>query len=796
MTPLDLLIAAVMLQQAALPKPPALDPAGDAAFAARHWSEAVAAYEKSLESAPGAAKSAALYRRIGLAKGSLGDHEGSLAAYRIGLTAGETAGDLDLIEENLHGLGLELIRLGRIREAGPPAEREHELSRRCGHGDHMVRALYLVARIYGLSGRTRLAIGTLEEGLAVARRVDDRRGAAIILDNLATQYFSLGDREYAAKLEHESIDLGDPGRFDAEGALKIAMIRYAGSDSVRALEAFREVVRLSVEPEQANVRAAALAMMAEVYTRRGQHESAVAYVRQALESAQQGHREDQRSELLSLLAESLLALHKLEAAGKAASEALILAQQAGAPNWEFTARTVRGRIEEASGRPVEARVDFQAAVDIAEFLRAEAPGDPAQLRKALENHLVAYRLLTENLVAAGDPESAFQIAEKAKARVLIDILLGPGLDESSVLTPADRERARVLRAAATKGSSEAVRELDRLRRRIYSEHPELALQSGKFQTPDPSALASLARDKVTRFVEYFRTTKGWLAFIVDGKVTAHPVRLNPTEIEAFRGQLARRDLNYKAAARRLYTALIAPVFPELKGAQKLVISPDGELWELPFAALVDSSDRHLLERYSLSIAPSFAALAALAGRPDGGRKTVLLAGLPEELQAIAPSYLRRETVVTANLADFQKQAPEARIIHLAGHGELNNHAPLYSEIVFNDAKLTASDLMDMRLHADLVVLSACETARGYAEPGEGIIGLGWALAVAGARSSILSYWKVGSAPTTKLMVAFHANFAGSHRAPESLRSGTLALLSDPATRHPYYWAGFVVTGGL
>ncbi len=793
--PFVLFLTTAILQAAAQQSPP-LDPAGDAAFGERKWSAAVSAYETVLKSGPPAATAGALYRRVGLAKGSLGDHVGSLAAYREGIKLSEGAADSEMLEENLHGAGLELVRLGRIREAVQPAERERELTRACGHEEHQTRSLYLVGRIYALTGRTRLAISTLEDGLALARRANDRKGASILLDNLATQYGILGDREYAAKLEQESIDLGDTGQFDATGALKIVTFRYGGSGSERAVDALRDIVTRTTRPEERNIKAAALATMAEVYTQRGQYESAEARLREALDVAGQAQREDLRSELLSVLAETLLKLGKRDEARHAAREALELARSAGAPNWEFTARTVLGRIEDAAGQSADARADFEAAVDIAEFLRAEAPGDPAQLRKTLENHLVAYRLLTQNLVAAGDADAAFRVAEKAKARVLMDILLGPGLEDSSVLTSADRGRTVSLKTAAMRGDLAAVRELDRLRRRIYSEHPELALQSGSFATPDSSFIARLIPDNTTRFVEYFRTADGWLAFVVGEKITARSLKLNPSEIKAFQDQLARRDLNYKAASRRMYNALLEPLMPELKGARKLVISPDAELWSLPFAALMDGSGRHVIERFSLSITPSFAALAEITRRPVNSHNTVLLAGLPEEVSGISPSYPGRKKIVVSRLADFQKDAPEAGIIHLAGHGELNSSAPLYSEIDFGDAKLSAADLMEMRLHADLVVLAACETARGNAEPGEGMMGLGWALAVAGARSSILSYWKVGSAPTTKLMTAFHNNFAKGGHAPESLSAAATSLLRDPATRHPFYWAGFVVTGGM
>jgi CHAT domain-containing protein len=105
------------------------------------------------------------------------------------------------------------------------------------------------------------------------------------------------------------------------------------------------------------------------------------------------------------------------------------------------------------------------------------------------------------------------------------------------------------------------------------------------------------------------------------------------------------------------------------------------------------------------------------------------------------------------------------------------------------------------LNADLVVLSACETARGRVGTGEGMIGLSWALFIAGSPTSILSQWKVDSASTTELMVEFHRQFkaqmakpADSFSAARALREADLKLLRSERYRHPFYWAGFVVTG--
>jgi CHAT domain-containing protein len=108
----------------------------------------------------------------------------------------------------------------------------------------------------------------------------------------------------------------------------------------------------------------------------------------------------------------------------------------------------------------------------------------------------------------------------------------------------------------------------------------------------------------------------------------------------------------------------------------------------------------------------------------------------------------------------------------------------------------------MNLNADLVTLSACETARGQARSGEGMIGLAWSLLVAGTRSVAVSQWKVESGSTTGLMQNFYSAlkpnstgdknlFAGK---AEALRRGALKLRRNPRYAHPFYWAGFVLIG--
>ena len=103
----------------------------------------------------------------------------------------------------------------------------------------------------------------------------------------------------------------------------------------------------------------------------------------------------------------------------------------------------------------------------------------------------------------------------------------------------------------------------------------------------------------------------------------------------------------------------------------------------------------------------------------------------------------------------------------------------------------------MRLDADLVVLSACETASGPIAPGEGITGLMWAVFVAGTPSTLVSQWQIDSESSTRLMVGFHDEWRGGQRGltkAHALQKAALHLLRTPGFSHPFYWAGFILAG--
>ena len=165
--------------------------------------------------------------------------------------------------------------------------------------------------------------------------------------------------------------------------------------------------------------------------------------------------------------------------------------------------------------------------------------------------------------------------------------------------------------------------------------------------------------------------------------------------------------------------------------------------------------------------------------------------------------LRSKVLVGATASEqvVKEEAAGFDILHFATHGLLDDRAPMFSALLLapgpgpaEDGLLEAREIADLRLHARLAVLSACETARGQIAVGEGVIGLSWAFLAAGVPTLVVSDWKTDSSATKELMIDFHRRLLAGAPVAEALRQAELALRRDPRYWHPYYWAPFVAVG--
>lgn len=287
--------------------------------------------------------------------------------------------------------------------------------------------------------------------------------------------------------------------------------------------------------------------------------------------------------------------------------------------------------------------------------------------------------------------------------------------------------------------------------------------------------------------------------------------------------------SYQAAAATLFQSLIAPAERELAGKTHLVIVPDGALNRLPFQALMDKHGKFLIERCAISYAPSVTALVKMVERARRNRSLndaansqqnstpmLVMGRAPQlekfaELPATGPearaiaSLFGVSPFIGAEASESRAKAEmgRARYIHFAAHGDLNEAMPMYSAIVLardqqEDGLLHAREIFDLDLNAELVVLSACQTALGQDINGEGIVGLSWSLFVAGVSTTVVSQWSVQDDSTRELMENFYAHLKKEDHRPDNfavaLRKAQLSLLQSRRYGGPYFWAPFVLVG--
>lgn len=276
------------------------------------------------------------------------------------------------------------------------------------------------------------------------------------------------------------------------------------------------------------------------------------------------------------------------------------------------------------------------------------------------------------------------------------------------------------------------------------------------------------------------------------------------------------DKVWRAASRKLYDLLVAPISELMAPDSTLTIIPDGALRGVPFAALLDVDNRFVVERFAVTVAPALAYSQPGQGVADG-KASILAASLEREVALPAGTFpALHGTATEAKLAaasgapgkfvpDFtRKQLVDALsqgsidVLHLATHASFNGRSDR-AFVVANGEVIRISELRDIiandRIRGDtlaLLVLSACETAVGDDESSMGLAG---AAVQAGAYSALASLWQVDDAGTAKLMQQFYRNYGLGQSRAQSLRKAQMAMVKDGGdSADPYVWAAFTLIG--
>jgi len=455
--------------------------------------------------------------------------------------------------------------------------------------------------------------------------------------------------------------------------------------------------------------------------------------------------------------------------------------------------------------------------------------------------------------ARGRADAAFAASERLRAREMLELLQRGRLSSpdaaadlvsreqdlrrriAEVTHDLDTTAADALREPEAPAASAATREaLDRAQEAYGELLLEMRERSPRHATLVSPATAT-SRDVGRRLasdvalIEYLVSDSGSLAFVV-ARDTVTVVDLGVQRrtlarlVEFARGTLQQRgpgpaDSLWRGPLRQLHQYLIAPLEETglLAGKTRLILVPHAELHYLPFGALLGGSGpgQFLIERYEVAVTPSASVWVALGDRPAGPVSTGTLALAPRP--DVLPGS-RREVAAVARLggadvevlsggaateAAFRREAPRRRILHLATYGVLNKQNPLFSYVDLaagdaQDGRLEVHEVFGLDLAADLVVLSACQTGLGSGAladvpAGDDWVGLTRAFLHAGAAHVVATLWSVEDWATASLMERFYERYRTSDDPERALAVAQRELLAAPATSHPFYWAGFVLT---
>jgi len=486
-----------------------------------------------------------------------------------------------------------------------------------------------------------------------------------------------------------------------------------------------------------------------------------------------------------------------------------------------------GQTLERLQRDKEALEAYREAVALVELLATEVSSGDLQMFNGSRANAELYDRLIRLLLKGGQPDESFRYLERYKAKSLMDALSGLQIEAGDPkvqslllsvqklaiqLRKAEKDRTRGL------ATSDSLRSLESRYREAVARLQKTDPSYAGLVSVGPTDLARVRQrlPQGTLLLEYFLTADQLHVFLVSAdhgpQVFSAPIsrRKLVLAVSELRGRIKdRQDL--EGLSQELYMALIGPVQSQVNAARTLVIVPGGELYHLPFQALLDPNGQFLIEKKTIAYlsqadllpsgsaarAPDEARLLAL-GNPDSS-----LPAATREVREIGRLFTGAEVFVekSATLAQLARSRPVPTYLHLATHGVFNGLDPKESSLLMAGmpAHLRVRDLLEgrvsLRLQGNrLVTLSACQTHMGGNNPSALYGSLSRAFSKIGAPSVVASLWSVEDESTRQLMTDFYSQLAQGKPRGESLASAQRKLLASKEFSHPYYWAPFVLLG--
>ena len=716
-----------------------------------------------------------VYTNLGSIYRSLGDSNTAIKFHQQALSIKKEVGNKDSEGRIYMSLGNAYHSLGDFKTAIKFHQQALSIMKEVGNKNSEGRVYMSLGNAYHSLGYFKTAIKFHQQALTIMKEVGNKDSEEIAYGNLGCNYWSEGDYEKATKCYQRALNIAkEVWNKLSEGFLhrELGSVYFSLGNFKASLEFYQECLRIVKEVGSKAHEGSAYERIGTVYYRRRDFKTAIEYHRKALS----------------------------------------IAKETGNKILEATANEFLGN-DHFRNDVCTAEDFYKWSVRLFDELRGLLQSSDRWKIDFRNLYKACYINLWRVQLQQNKTMEALFTAERGRAQALMDLMESQYGVKS--VHPMSAEKTSIISSIPSHLPSQT----------IFFAEASSSLNFWLLQ----KGLCHIERKEISDSMESL-THKTYKQIGVFKKVMCENRSLDgPADEESEEVANQNRDEKSKASAegegdalKALSEVVLGPI-SHLLQSDEVIIVPDGPLFLVPYAALLDQQSRYLSETLTIRLVPTLTSLKLMTECPDGyhstsgarlvgdpwvegiryrGSRILQLPAAKEEVEMIgAILNIKPLTGKEATKAEVLSRLNSVALVHIAAHGRAEtgeiflspNPTVAKKKLKQEDFLLTMADVLNAKLRARLVVLSCCHSGRGKIKA-EGVVGLARAFLGAGARSVLASLWAISDEATLQFMRYFYEHLAEGQRASKALHQAMKQMRESGNFSDIKYWAPFVPIG--